>query len=102
MVADLGQDRLSAPQARAGRALLGWSPSKVAETAGLPVQTVERFEAEGFAGAQPDAIAKIRRALEEAGVSFIFENGGGVGARLREGPKPELIDVQDLNASNDE
>ena len=32
-----------------------------------------------------DTLAKIRRALESAGVEFIAENGGGAGVRLRKG-----------------
>jgi hypothetical protein len=31
----------------------------------------------------PDNVAKVRAALEAAGVEFIAENGGGPGVRLR-------------------
>jgi transcriptional regulator with XRE-family HTH domain len=76
---------IEAAQARAARALIGWSQTRLAETAGVPLSIVERFET----GA-PDLIAanaadKMRTALEAAGVVFTPKNGGGgVGVRLRE------------------
>jgi hypothetical protein len=35
-------------------------------------------------GAHGPTLAAIRRTLEEAGVQFISENGGGPGVRLRQ------------------
>ena len=99
---DPAPDRLTAAQARAARGLLGWSEAKVAQAAGLPVETIERVETQGVARGDRDAAARMRRALEDAGVAFLFENGGGIGVRFRQGRKPETIDVEDLNASNDE
>ena len=91
-----------AAQIRAARALIGWPATKLAETAGLPLASVEEFES-GPAGKIPaDAIAKMRAALESAGVAFIPENGGGLGVRFRKGREPETIAWEDLNASNDE
>ena len=93
---------IEAAQARAGRALIGWSQGKLAEAAGVPLPTVGRFEAGGGEPVPREAVAKIKAALESAGVAFIPANGGGVGVRLLKGREPETIAWEDLNASNDE
>lgn len=69
-------------QIRAARALLGLSQPAVAEAAGLSTITVKRAEGSGKPAASAEAMAKIRAALETAGVVFIPENGGGAGVRL--------------------
>lgn len=70
-------------QARAGRALIGWTRDELAAQSGLPGRTVARFEL-GDGISRPSTVAAIRTALEAAGVEFIEENGGGAGVRLRE------------------
>lgn len=72
-------DRL---QSKAARALLGWSQERLAEQAGVSQTTVASFEA-GLSVPVKQNLLAIRRALEEAGVDIIDENGGGLGARLR-------------------
>jgi transcriptional regulator with XRE-family HTH domain len=91
-----------AAQIRAARALIGWSQAGLAEAAGVSVSLVDRFET-----GQPDSIAaetvaKMRAALESAGVAFIPKNGGGAGVRLRKGRESKFIGWEDLNASNDD
>ena len=50
--------------------------------------TIKRLEAkDGPLGGRDDTGAKIRSALETAGVEFIDENGGGPGVRLRKRQK---------------
>lgn len=67
-------------QARAGRALIGWSRDELAAQSKLPGRTVARFElSEGVS--RPATIAAIRAALEAAGVEFT--NGDQPGVRLR-------------------
>ena len=44
--------------------------------------TITRFE-NGQSGGHAETLRKIQRALEEAGVIFIDENGDGPGVRLR-------------------
>ncbi len=90
---------IEAAQIRAARALIGWSRAKLAETAGVPVSYVERFETR----ASDEAPDRMRAALEAAGVVFIPKDGhGGIGVRLREAHEGEYIGWNDLNASNDE
>jgi transcriptional regulator with XRE-family HTH domain len=92
-----------AAQVRAARALIGWSQSKLADAAGVPVSIVERLETGAADPVADEAIDKLRAALEAAGVVFIPKNGGGgIGVRLREPLEGEYIGWNDLNASNDE
>jgi hypothetical protein len=74
---------ITAPQSRAGRALVGWSIADLAEAAKVSAGDIESFEAETLL---PDTGCQraIRAALEEAGVLFLPEQGGaGVGVRLK-------------------
>ena len=93
---------IEAAQVRAARALIGWSPAELANAAGLHVAVIERIEMGGGDKVPAEDVAKMRAALEAAGVAFIPENGGGAGVRLRKGREPEYIDWNNLNASNDE
>lgn len=70
-------------QLRAARALIGWTQAQVADKANLSVPTVKRAEGAGALNASDRALTAIRAALEEAGIEFIAENGGGAGVRLR-------------------
>jgi hypothetical protein len=75
---------LTSSQIRAGRALLRWSADDLARESALGVNTIRRAE---LADAETSMTAAndlaVRRALENAGVEFIDENGGGAGVRLR-------------------
>jgi transcriptional regulator with XRE-family HTH domain len=93
---------IEAAQVRAARALVDWSQAELANAAGLPVAVIELIETGGGAKVPAEDIAKMRAALEAAGVTFIPENGGGAGVRLRKGRESEYIGWDDLNASNDE
>jgi len=75
---------LSGDQIRAARALLRWSAEYLSQQSSVSLRTIRRAElAEHDATLTTANNLAIRRALEEAGVEFIDENGGGVGARLR-------------------
>jgi hypothetical protein len=74
---------VTAPQCRAGRALIGWTVEDLAEASALPEKRIVQFEAETF---EPDYDCQraIRSALEAAGILFLPELAGvGFGVRLR-------------------
>jgi DNA-binding XRE family transcriptional regulator len=76
--------KVSIRQIKAARALLAWSQDELADAAGVSRPTIKRLESqEGQLGGRHATGAKIRTALESAGVEFIDENGGGPGVRLR-------------------
>jgi len=72
---------LTSVQSRAGRALLGWSQTELAERSHLGLSTIRDFE-KGRRIPTINNLAAIEQALEAAGVELIAENGGGPGVRL--------------------
>jgi transcriptional regulator with XRE-family HTH domain len=70
-------------QCKMARAALGWSSRDLAQRAQVGIATINRFETEAR-DPNPATLAAIRRALEEGGVAFIPQNGGGPGVRLRD------------------
>lgn len=73
---------ISAAQCRAGRALIECSVEELARSSKVGVQTIIDFESR-FRAPGEDIKRRIREALEESGVVFIAENGGGAGVRLK-------------------
>lgn len=71
-------------QSRAGRALVGLTQPQLAAAAGLGLSTVVDFERDRRA-VSGEAVGAMRSALEQAGVTFVDQNGGGPGVRLRKG-----------------
>jgi hypothetical protein len=63
------------------RAALDWSTHDLARAAEVGGNTVNRFEK--GQDARVSSVAKMRCALEAAGVVFVDENGHGPGVRLR-------------------
>lgn len=72
---------VTSAQIRAARGLLNWTVRDLADKAGVHRNTVTRAETE--ATGPGHAVAAIQRALEEAGVIFVDENGEGAGVRMR-------------------
>ncbi len=64
-----------------GRAALHISVRELAERAGVSAATISRFENDHAVG-QPEAVERIRTALEARGVEFI--DGHSPGVKLRE------------------
>ena len=79
---------ITAEQCRAARGLIGWTAKQLAETAKVGVMTVSRFEA-GQGETYPATRTVIQNALEQAGVEFIPENGGGAGVRMKKNTSGE-------------
>ena len=77
------QEKNTSAQLRAARALIGWSQQALADAARVSSMTVKRAEGSGNPAASADAVAALRAALENAGVVFLAENGGGPGVRLK-------------------
>ena len=75
---------ITAGQLRAARGLLGWSQQDLADRGGMGRTTIADFES-GKRTPYARTIGEMRSALEQAGVEFIAENGGGPGVRLRKG-----------------
>ena len=73
---------ITASQSRAARALIEWSDTQLAEASGVELKVIQYLEAR-FRRPSADEQRRIRIALEEGGVVFIAENGGGVGVRLK-------------------
>lgn len=75
-------------QCRAARGLLGWSARHLAEQAKVGVMTVSRFEA-GQGDTHASTRTTLLHVLQNAGVEFIPENGGGAGVRMRKAGSSE-------------
>lgn len=71
-----------ARQCVAARGLLNWTQRQLAQEAGVTEPTIIAFETEKREPNNATVFA-IRHALEQGGVEFIPENGGGVGVRLK-------------------
>lgn len=69
-------------QCKMARTAVGWGVRELAAAAKTSPDTVSRFErGEPLRERTLDA---MRSALQDAGVEFIPENGGGAGVRLRD------------------
>ena len=76
--------KLTGRQIRAARGLVGWTAVDLAAASQVGVATIRRSEVEnGPVRMTPANAATLQRALEEAGIEFLPENGGGVGVRMR-------------------
>ena len=76
---------MTGTQIRAARVLLEMEQSELAERALVSINTVRNMEAKGrqVVRVRLDTLMKVQKALEDAGVEFIAENGGGAGVRLK-------------------
>jgi predicted transcriptional regulator len=80
---------LTSEQVRAARALLRMDQKELAERSGVSLPSIKRLEQmDGpLAATRVSTVDAIQRAFEAAGITFIPENGGGAGVRLKS-PKP--------------
>lgn len=72
---------MNATQCRMARAALGWRAQDLAERAGVGYATVARFETGAATGA--DTLAKLEKALTDAGAQFL-QRSGRVGVTVPE------------------
>jgi transcriptional regulator with XRE-family HTH domain len=64
-------NRITSPQIRAARALLGWSGNELARLSGVGLATIRRYEKEdGLMAANPNVLQAIKNIFEEAGIEF--------------------------------
>ncbi|MDX0683313.1 helix-turn-helix domain-containing protein [Sinorhizobium medicae] len=68
-------------QCKLARVALGWGVLDLAKAASVSTQTVTRLERGD--PLRPATLESIKRVLEDAGIEFISENGGGVGVRFK-------------------
>jgi hypothetical protein len=73
---------LTAAQCRAARALIEWSVDDLSQSSKVDSKTIEDFELRYRVPSDNDK-RRMRGGLEEGGVIFIAENGGGAGVRLK-------------------
>lgn len=73
--------KINAVQCKMARVALNLGVRDLAALAEVAPATISRLEA-GEA-LKPRTLRDIRQTLEDAGVDFIDENGGGVGVRLK-------------------
>jgi hypothetical protein len=78
---------------RAARALLRWSAADLVRESGVSLATIHRAESvDGITAMTRANTTAIRWAFENAGVELIEENGGGLGARLKQHLRPVYED----------
>ena len=86
---------------RAARALLRWEQRHLADASSVSLPTVKRLEAKpGILTAHASTVSALMRALKDAGVEFIDENGGGPGVRLQKATKAEAVRTADFCKPN--
>lgn len=74
--------QISPSQCRAARGLIDWTQKQLAEAASVGLSTVKAFES-GASTPMVNNLKAMQSALENAGIQFIPENGGGAGVRKR-------------------
>ena len=70
---------------RAARALLRWSAKRLSQESEVSLPTSQRMESsDGTPKGLSRNLDAIQRTLEQAGIMFVSNNGGGVGVRFRD------------------
>jgi transcriptional regulator with XRE-family HTH domain len=73
---------ITSQQCRGARAMLGLSQADLEAASRVAKKSIADFEREATKP-QPRTLDALQAALENGGVEFIPENGGGPGVRLR-------------------
>lgn len=69
-------------QSRAARGWLGWSQRQLAERAGIATNTVYAFE-RGQRTLTANNLSALRRAIEDAGITLLFDHAGAAAGIAR-------------------
>lgn len=73
---------ITGPQCRAARALVEFTRERLAQLSGINAETIEHFERK-IGSPSDEQIKLLQDTLEKVGAQFIWENGGGIGVRLK-------------------
>ncbi len=73
---------ITGPQCRAARALVEWTIEVVSKRSGIDSSVIADFE-QKISDPGEDVKRRLLGVLESGGAVFIWENGGGVGVRLK-------------------
>jgi transcriptional regulator with XRE-family HTH domain len=85
---------ITGEQIRTARELLGWTPYRLAPRAGISHTLLRKFE-KGARTIDDVRAARLKVALEEAGIEFLT-NGSGEGVRLIMGRRADLEHEDEL------
>jgi ribosome-binding protein aMBF1 (putative translation factor) len=69
---------ISPAQLRAARAWLNWSQAELAKAASVAKAVVNRYE-QGYSVPHAESMKKAQKALEAAGIRFVFDGMKGTG-----------------------
>lgn len=73
---------ITGPQCKAARALTELSRERLSSFSGIDAGIIELFERK-LETPDNTVLEALQKALEDAGATFIPENGGGIGVRLK-------------------
>lgn len=76
-------ERLTDAQVRAARGLLAWSVNDLVRASGVSASTIRRIESGDVRTVHQKRLTLVRRALEDAGVDFLYPNNSKPGVRPR-------------------
>jgi DNA-binding XRE family transcriptional regulator len=73
---------LNKEQLRAARSWLGLSQDELAKISDVAPQTIKNFE-RGASAPYARTLRDLQKSLEDLGIEFVFDEGEGVGIRVR-------------------
>ena len=81
---------LNKEQLRAARGWLGLSQGELAKISGVGLQTIKNFE-RGTSNSYERTLRDIQKSLEDLGIEFVFDEGEGVGIRVRRAARKRAV-----------
>jgi transcriptional regulator with XRE-family HTH domain len=75
---------ITSEQIKAARSLLRWEQQTLCDASKVSLATIKNIERKpGVATGNAPTLTAIIRAIEQAGIEFVAENGGGAGVRFK-------------------